>query len=343
MGAGAHVAETVAEPSEHEAAPLPTPRGPLTEALLRALAGEPGPFVAPAVTAEDPVTDDDLHLALYVCYELHYRGFSGVDDRWEWHPALLGLRGRLEREFEAALRVRFDVPEGAADAVAALRRMADEPGPSLSRYLREEATRQEFRDYLVHRSAYQLKEADPHAWAVPRLTGKAKAALMEVEFDEFGSGRADRIHAVLYRNTMDALDLDSRYGAYLDALPGPTLAAVNAGSMFGLHRRMRAAVAGHLAISELTSALANKNVAQGLRRLGLGPSATDFFDEHVIADSVHDMIALHDLVGGLLAQEPAAAREVLFGARTWAGLDAASCDYLLGRWQKGVPTLRPTG
>ena len=28
----------------------------------------------------------DLQLALYMCYELHYRGFSGVDPTWEWNP-----------------------------------------------------------------------------------------------------------------------------------------------------------------------------------------------------------------------------------------------------------------
>ncbi|MFE7616992.1 iron-containing redox enzyme family protein [Streptomyces sp. NPDC057496] len=339
MAAGAHAVDS----SEHGIAVLPEPRGPVTEALFAALAGEPGPFPAPRVAVGDPLTDDDLQLALYVCYELHYRGFSGVDDRWEWQPASLDLRGRLEREFEAALRDRFAVPDGLGDreVVAALTHMANQPGPPLTRYLREAATLEEMRDYLVHRSAYQLKEADPHAWAIPRMTGKAKAALLEVEFDEYGSGRAERIHAVLYRNTMDALGLDSRYGTYVDAIPGLVLATVNIVSMFGMHRRLRAAVAGQLAVSEMTSALANKNVGDGLRRLGLGDSATDFFDEHVIADSVHDMIALHDLVGGLLRQDPTASAEVLFGAAAWTGIDAMSADHLLGCWRKGEPSLRP--
>ncbi|OON72746.1 iron-containing redox enzyme family protein [Streptomyces tsukubensis] len=337
MAAGARVSET----SEQGVAALPEPRGAVTEALLHALTGAPGPFSFPGSTTDDPLSDDDLHLALYVCYELHYRGFAGVDDGWEWQPELLGLRGRLEREFEAALRDRFPVSEDGRDIVAALTRISNQPGPPFSRYLREQITMEELRDYLVHRSLYQLKEADPHAWAIPRMTGRPKAALMEVEFDEFGSGRADRIHAVLYRNSMDALDLDSRYGAYLDAVPGSALATVNITSMFGLHRRLRAAVVGQLATAEMTSALANKSVADGMRRLGLGDSATEFFDEHVIADSVHDMIALHDLAGGLVAQDPAASPGVLFGATAWTGLDALFADRLLGCWERGEPTLRP--
>ncbi|MFH9670992.1 iron-containing redox enzyme family protein [Streptomyces sp. NPDC017405] len=332
---------TVPDLSDQGVAKLPEPRGPVTEALLGALAGEPGDFAAPAAE-DDPLTGDDHHLALYVCYELHYRGFAGVDERWEWEPAVLALRGRLERPFEAALRDRFgaEPPEDAAAVIAALNRIADEPGPPLSRHVRDEATLAEVRDYVTLRSAYQLKEADPHAWAIPRLTGRAKAALLEVEFDEFGSGRPERIHAELYRETMGALDLDGRYGAYLDAVPGLMLATVNLMSLFGLHRRLRGALAGHLAFAEMTSSLANKNVADGLRRLGLGPGATGFFDEHVLADSVHDVIALHDLVGGLLAQEPALAPDVLFGATATSGLDALSAQYLLDCWAEGRPTLR---
>jgi len=43
----------------------------------------------PLVDVADPLADDDLHLALYCCYELHYRGFDGVDPGWEWDPHLL--------------------------------------------------------------------------------------------------------------------------------------------------------------------------------------------------------------------------------------------------------------
>lgn len=335
----------VVGPPEHEIAVLPEPRGPVTEALFHALAGRPGELSCPRVVAGDALIDDDLHLGLYVCYELHYRGFSGVDDRWEWDPELIRLRGRLEGAFEAALRDRFggSGAQDDADVPAALTRISNQPGPPLSRYLRDKATLAEMRDYVIQRSAYQLKEADPHAWAIPRMTGRAKAALLEVEFDEFGSGRAERIHAVLYRNTMDSMGLDSRYGAYVDLIPGPILATVNIMSMFGLHRRLRGALAGHLAVAEMTSALANKNVADGMRRLGLDQAATGFFDEHVIADSVHDMIALHDLVGGLLEQEPATAAEVLFGASAWTSLDAMSAEYLLTCWAEGEPSLRTPG
>ena len=46
----------------------------------------------------------DVQLTLYVCYELHYRGFAGVDPGWEWNPGLLHLRAQLEDAFLTAVR-----------------------------------------------------------------------------------------------------------------------------------------------------------------------------------------------------------------------------------------------
>jgi hypothetical protein len=332
---------SVAEFPQRWEPPLPNSRGPITEVLFKALVGRPGALGKAPSNEGDPLSDDDLHLALYACYEIHYRGFAGVDARWEWNPALLSFRGQLEQAFESALIECFRVTgqQDPSNVKSMLNKIADQSGPPLSRHLRDKASLADFKDYIIHRSAYQLKEADPHSWVIPRLEGKAKAALVEVEFDEFGCGRSERIHAVLFRTTMDAMGLDSRYGAYLDLIPGVTLAPINLMSMFGLHRRLRGAAVGHLAIAEMTSALSNKFVAEGLRRLGYGVDATGFFDEHVIADSIHDMVALHDLAGGLLEQDPSLAGDILFGASAWAGVDAAFAQYLLDSWSRKEPSL----
>jgi hypothetical protein len=79
---------------------------------------------------------------------------------------------------------------------------------------------EQVRELVVQRSAYQLKEADPHSWLIPRLRGGPKTALVEVQFDEYGAGDAARLHQTLYREAMEALELDGRPGAYLDLIPG---------------------------------------------------------------------------------------------------------------------------
>src|SRR5439155_3217504 len=276
----------------------------------------------------------------YVLYELHYRSFDGVHDGWEWEPSLLRVRAELERRFKAALREALP-REDADDVPARLKELLESShAPSLSRFLETRGSAEQFREVLVHKSAYQLKEADPHSFAIPRLSGRAKVALVEVQFDEYGGGRAERQHARLFANTMQALGLDSRYGAYLGAIPGYTLASVNVMSMFGLHRRLRGAIVGHLALLEMDSTQPNRRYANGLRRLGFGPEATDFFDEHVEADAVHETLAAHDLAGALAADDPAVTRDILFGARSMLLVDVVAASRTMNRFEAGLSSLR---
>jgi hypothetical protein len=326
---------------------LPAARGHTTEALLYALRLPPHhlpPIALP--DGGDPLADEDLQLALYLCYELHYRGLDGVDERWEWSPSLLALRQALEDRFEAALRAEVGAvgPVPAADEFDVALRAIDEAddAPSLSRYVERHATLDQVLEFVVHRSAYQLKEADPHSWAIPRLDGPPKAALVEIQADEYGGGRPDRVHARLFADTMESLGLDSRYGAYVDLLPAATLATVNLMSLCGLHRRLRGAIVGHLALFEMTSSIPNRRYASGLRRLGVeDPAATEFFDEHVAADSVHEAIAAVDLAGGLARAEPRLAPDILWGARALVTLDGRWARTLLGAWEQGRSSLRP--
>lgn len=321
---------------------LPSPRGPLSEALI-GLLSEPASTgsAAPdpsAASSADGALGEDLQLSLYLLYELHYRGFAEADESWEWHPELLGLRAMLEADFEAALRDQVPGHEDRDDATGLggeIRSLIDQDdGPQLSGYMERRATVEQFREFLIHRSAYQLKEADPHSWAIPRLDGPAKAALVEVQADEYGGGRPDRVHATLFAKAMRALELNSEYGAYLDRIPAVTLATVNVMSLFGLHRRLRGAIVGHLAAFETTSPIPNGRYAKGLRRLGFGENALDFFDEHVEADSVHENIAVYDMAGGLALAEPELAGDILFGVRALLHLDARFAGHLLGRWER---------
>jgi hypothetical protein len=323
---------------------LPAPRGEITEFLLAALRRMPHALGEPDIPEiEDPLADDDLQLGLYLCYELHYRGLPAVDDRWEWEPSLLALRGLLEQTFERALADAVPLGEDpAADEPVDefLREIADRDGVSLSSFIQRQASIDQVREFLVHRSAYQLKEADPHSWAIPRLSGAPKAALIEIQADEYGGGRPEWIHAELFARSMRSVGLDSTYGAYLDLIPGVTLATVNQMSLFGLHRRWRGAIVGHLALFEMTSSIPNRRYADGLRRLGLEGDATLFFDEHVEADAVHENVAAVDLAGGLVRQDPSLFASIVWGARTLDHLSERWASHVLGCWEENRGSLR---
>jgi hypothetical protein len=331
--------------TSHVVVELPQARGELTELLLAELTRPVHPLPQPEVAVPaDPLGDDDLQLALYLCYELHYHGLPGVADEWEWEPTLLALRRELEACFDAALQARVPVPAVPAmpeEMDLALRAVAEaDDGPSLSRHIERQASLEQVLEFVVHRSAYQLKEADPHSWALPRLHGPPKAALVQIQVDEYGNGRADRVHAQLFADTMQELGLDSRYGAYVDRLPGVTLATVNLMSYFGLHRRWRGAIVGHLALFEMESSVPNRRYANALRRLGCSERATAFFEEHVQADAIHENVAAVDLAGGLARQQPELAGDILWGAATLVELDGRVARHILEAWEESSSSLR---
>ncbi|BEL06427.1 iron-containing redox enzyme family protein [Actinoplanes sichuanensis] len=317
---------------------LPVPRGSLSSALIDALGGDVSPIAGIA-----PDDDEDLHLSLFVCYELAYRGWDGVDDAWEHHPDLLRLRTGLELRLGAWLNDLVGaVPQVDPAAVPQLLGglVAADDGPSLSGYLRGRATLEQFREFVTHRSVYHLREADPHTYAIPRLGGRAKAALIEIQLDEYGAGVTERMHQELFKQTMTWFGLDLTYGAYVDTVPATTLAVNNLMSFFALHRARRGAILGHLAAYEMTSSLPNRAYGNGLRRLGGDASATAFYDEHVEADAVHEQIAAHDLCGSFAVSEPELAGQVLWGARCALAVDNLWARSVLDAWAAGGSSLR---
>jgi hypothetical protein len=318
---------------------LPTARGPLSAAVLEALAGE-RPRRRGWAPAEAEPYGDDLHLALYLCYELHYRGFADVDDELEWDPDLLRRRAALESRFLAVLR--DDAPyDPAADPWAAVDGLLAAKGEGgTSAYLEARGERWQLRELLAHRSLYHLKEADPQALVLPRLDGPAKAAVAAVEFDEYGGGRGEAMHARLFADLMAELELDTSYGAYLDAVPAPMLASVNFMSLCGLHRRWRGALLGQFAAVEITSPPGSHRMLAALRRIGCSETAQRFYAEHAVADSVHEQVMRRDVLGDLLEREPHLGPDVAFGIAASGLLDDRLDAHLLTCWGENRTSLR---
>lgn len=312
---------------------LPRPRGPLSAAAVELVRDG----VVPRVSAEgaDPF-GEDLAVALHTCFEPHYQGFAGVADDVEWSPDLLAFRRCMELVFERALRDSVKSDEDVAGALDELL-VEPVPGNGVSHFLRDEGEWWHLREYVVHRSIYHHKEADPHAWVIPRLWGRAKAALVAVEFDEFGGGHGDRMHAQLYRDLMASSSLDTDYLSYFDEVPAPVIAVVNMMSLFGLHRRLRGAMVGHFAAAEITTPPSAARLVKALQRLGGDPH---FFAEHVEADAVHEQILRHDVVGDLLDREPGLAADVVFGIRATDFLESRFAEHVLGAWRAGRTSLR---
>ncbi|WP_216892438.1 iron-containing redox enzyme family protein [Nocardia alni] len=324
--------------SDEDELDVPGARGPISAAVHALLAGD-RQIDWPDIESADPY-GEDLHLALHNCYELAYRGFTSVDADMEWDLELLELRARMEKHFESALR--RDVP-GGADLAAELETLVTEPAEAagISEFLRTEGEWWHIREYFAHRSIYHHKEADPYIWAVPRLRGQAKAALVAVEYDEFGAGRAERVHARLFAELLAGAGLNSGYLHYLNQVPAPMLALVNMMSLFGLHRSLRGALVGHFATVEITSPPGSRRMVQALRRLDADPACVLFYTEHVEADAVHEQIMRRDVLGDLLRREPQLTESVVFGIQVTNLLEDRFEQHVLhDNWRAARTSLR---
>jgi hypothetical protein len=305
------------------------PRGPLSAWVMspeRWGDGTPVPLAGSG-------TSDDLQLALYLCYEPHYTDVAALPPGAEWDPELIRFRRRLEDEFERSL-IEMAGPVSSSrpvrDAIPAL--IAADDGPSVSRHIESCGTVEHMIEFLKHRSAYQLKEADPHTFAIPHLSGRAKQLLAEIQAGEYGADAADRMmHSSLFAQTMRAFGLDDRPNAYLDELPASALMISNLISYFGLHRAHRARLVGHLAVFEMTSVEPMGRYARGLERLGAPPEARRFYEVHVLADAEHEHMAL-DMAEALEQDEPGSGPEIVFGARCVLATERLFAEQLLEGW-----------
>jgi hypothetical protein len=318
---------------------MPEPAGPLSAAVRTLLAGRSMPGDAGNALSQADPYGLDLHLALYLCYELHYRGLYRVADEMEWNLDVIGLRVAMEERFLKALRA--DVP-GGNNLEAEVDALVAEPvdGRGVSYHLADDGLLWQFREYIALRSLYHLKEGDPQAWVIPRLHGAAKAAIVSVEHDEYGGGRAERMHSHLFADMMRELDLSPSYGEYLGSAPATVLAEVNLMSLCGLRRRLRGASIGQFAVIELTSSPGSARLVRGAQRLGAGPATEHFYAEHVEADAVHEQILRRGVLAPLVQDEPCIAPDIVFGIQASGLLASRFADGVLQAWSRGESALR---
>lgn len=289
-------------------------RGPLSAWTIARLA-------VATTSNPPPVADDDgfgldLQLALYLAYEVHYGAALtfGVD---EWDPVLIAFRRDLEHAFEVALIDEVGVVPraGGCDVRTEMPALIDrDTNLSLSSHMETHGTIDQMRDCMKHRSLYQLKEADPHTFGIPRAWGRTKQLLAQIQCGEYGVDGEDRVmHSELFAQSMRALDLDDTPNAYVGAVPASALMVSNLASLFGLNRHWNSALIGHLAMFEMTSVTSSGRYSRALQRLGLPESARRFYDVHVLADAEHEVIAL-DMAHQRAISAPGLAADVLFGA-----------------------------
>lgn len=314
---------------------LPSAVGSLSEQVCSLLSRSRPPAVPPVLGALPGLTsgpfDHDAQLALYVLNELHYSGWAGVDDEWEWEPAVARWRTELSAWFERALR--RSVGSGLADPGVEVRRLLGLGGPSVSRHLAEAGTLEQLVESMILRTPYHAKEADPHTFVIPRLSGSVKRTLCDIQAGEYGVGHA-RSHAELFADALTGLGVDPTPNAHIDLCSGPSLATSNLVSLGALRRGLRGVVLGQLALFEMDSVGPNGNMVECVDRLGCSDSVRRFFHVHVMADAEHEVQAERAFLIDYPQQEPAQVDNLLLGMRAQSLIDSHLAAELTARWSR---------
>ncbi|MGW7333786.1 iron-containing redox enzyme family protein, partial [Streptomyces sp. NPDC054840] len=65
-----------------------------------------------------------------------------------------------------------------------------------------------------------------------------------------------------------------------------------------------------------------------------------FYTEHVEADAVHEQVVRHEVIGGLLAEEPDLEADIAFGCAATVLLEDRLARHIRENWDQGRSALR---
>lgn len=264
-----------------------TPLHPLSTRLATCLA-EDGRQLD-SLHGARPADWRDLVLTLLILHDLHTAPLDSLDgaERFQHHPVIADLKWRLDAELVAELdrrdeAVEWDLPDGGVAAMRALGVVG--LVPPVYDWLAEVADKEEMVAFLALEGGPDGGFDDLVAVCQVGLDGTAKLELAQNYWDEMGNGALDRVHTELHHKLRRALALPTlaRSEQPTEALERSALA-----SLLATNRALQPEMLGALGLLELQAGPRCRKAVKALRRIGAGPDALDFYEEHASADPRH--------------------------------------------------------
>lgn len=288
-------------------------------ALLRRAFGE-----------RDEIALADVHRALFALYDLHVADPAMPAVIHQFDPLLTALRSTIERHWLAAEYQRigtapvFESPDA---LINALRRAVQAHPAShhpLFDLLAMRATRAQLEGFFRSDTALNVRFFDLIVMAMIGSPPETRQELASNFWDEAGRGDPQLSHVQLFRHLLADVGIAPSGDDFASQLTWQGLRGYNLFMLCGLNRQHYFKLLGVMAATELLDPPQYRKLIVGCRRLGLGPSITRYYDEHVTVDDVHGEGWLDNVIRPLTQREPRAMSAV------WAGcmLRLASCgDY----------------
>jgi hypothetical protein len=302
----------------------------LADRLARALRGG-GPALDELHGAE-PLDDRDRLLALQQIHDLHLGDLDRVGPaaRWQHHPVVAELKGRLEAAVLADLDA--DVEPG-VDAVAAMRATARQDLiPEVYDWLAAEATWDQLVEFLALEGGPDAGFDDLVAICQVGLRGEPKLELARNYWDEMGRGTLAEVHTELHHDLCAAIDLPvvPRHEQPTSGLLRTTL-----GGILATNRALQPEMVGALGLLEMQAGPRCRRVVQALERLDAPEGAYPFYVEHEQVDPHHGKAWLDNVVTHL-SDDPFWAEGMVRGARWRAQVNSAFFADMAARFSAAV-------
>ena len=236
-----------------------------------------------------PIDWRDLLLSLSAIHDLHTAPLPqlGGRERLQHHPAVAGLKWRLEDQLVAELDRRDEETVwGLPDSASVAMRTIGARGlvPEIYEWLARDADRDEVVEYLSLEGGPDGGFDDLVAACQIGLDGSAKLELAQNYWDEMGNGSLARVHTELHRKLSRALGLSC---PPRDRQPVAALERSVLTGLMATNRWLQPELLGALGLLELQAGPRCRKVVAALERIGAGEDAIDFYAEHATVDPRH--------------------------------------------------------
>ena len=200
-------------------------------------------------------------------------------------------------------------PEGFVSWFEALKGTGPGENDPLFPWLAEEASLEEMRWFLLQEVAGEAGFEDLVAMAQVRMPDRPKLELARNYWDEMGRGNAGGMHGPMLAKLAQHLDLNPT----ISSTVWPSLALGNLLVAFSTTRRYAFHALGALGAVELTAPWRAGHVAEGLKRLGVGPERK-YYALHATLDVEHSRTWNEEVLTPLSEAQPETVRSLAEGA-----------------------------
>lgn len=294
---------------------------------LRAALAMGGPAVEGLEGAVPRGRHDRAHTLLAI-YDLHMAPVArlGRAAALQWHPVLVEMKTRLERQWIDELDAS---PPPTGEAVAAMRMIAARDRvPPVYHWLAEEATWTEVVEFLAIEGGPDADFDDMVATCQLGLSGRPKLELATNYWDEMGNGRLEGVHTELHDLMVAALGMPrpDRREQSMEALERSAL-----GGLLATNRWLQPEMLGALGLIEIQAGPRCRKVLRAFDRVGAPPAAYPFYRVHAEVDPVHGRNWLEHAILPTIAEHPSWGPRIVRGAWWRSQVNAAFFDSVYPR------------